>query len=536
MYCQLEVLLHCLPPSIRRILDNLPEALDETYERILRTIDKQKRDYAYRLFRCLVVSKRPLRVEELAELLTIQPDVGTNPTFKIGWRPEDPENFVLSVGSPLVTIETFKGKKIVQFSHFSVREYLVSERIRVAYSENVSHFHVFSRSAHAFLARACLGVLLQLHNLVERDKIRNFPLALYAAKHWVDHAQFEDVSSDIRHGMESLFDKNKPHFAAWLRLYDIDHPSPFLEAAVLPSSSHAVPLYYAALCGFRDITELLADAHPQEVNARGGKRMTPLHAAVDNGHLGVAMLLLERGADIESPDSQSQTALHTASYRGYRELAALLIDHGADTNHPDVRGRTPLYLASLRGHDDTVRLLLGHGADANRPDSDAMTPLHLATREGHNKVVRLLMDHETDVNYPDKHGRTPLHLASERGHDNIVRLLFDRGAGGNLPDVRGRIPLHYASLRGQNSTIQLLLDYGADAFHRDNRGRTPLHYAALRGHNDAIRLLLYRGADANHPDSDSTTPLHLASREGHNDTVELLLDNGAVPNHPDNSG
>ena len=33
MFCQLEVLRDCLPPSVRRTLDELPESLDETYER-----------------------------------------------------------------------------------------------------------------------------------------------------------------------------------------------------------------------------------------------------------------------------------------------------------------------------------------------------------------------------------------------------------------------------------------------------------------------------------------------------------------------
>ena len=39
-FCQLEVLRHCLPPSIRGILDELPETLDETYERVLKNINK----------------------------------------------------------------------------------------------------------------------------------------------------------------------------------------------------------------------------------------------------------------------------------------------------------------------------------------------------------------------------------------------------------------------------------------------------------------------------------------------------------------
>jgi hypothetical protein len=269
----------------------------------------QKRDYAHRLFQCLVISKRSLRVEELAELFAIQPNAEIIPTFDASLRPENPEEFVLSACSTLVAVVNVRGEKTVQFSHFSVREYLISDRIAI--SEHVSRFHVLPRLAHTLLARACLCALLQLDDRVGKDRLQNFPLALYAAEHWVDHAQFENVSLDIRHGMESLFDRNKPHFAAWLCLFNIDDdPS----SDIYPRQPHGVPLYYAALCGFHDIAEHLVNAHPQDVNARGGKHVTPLHAALEKRHLRVAMLLVERGADMESRDTMSQTPLHIASY------------------------------------------------------------------------------------------------------------------------------------------------------------------------------------------------------------------------------
>ena len=51
------------------MLDELPDSLDETYSRILREIKRSSRDRVKRLLQCLTVAIRPLRVEELAELL-----------------------------------------------------------------------------------------------------------------------------------------------------------------------------------------------------------------------------------------------------------------------------------------------------------------------------------------------------------------------------------------------------------------------------------------------------------------------------------
>ena len=49
VYCQIAYLRCCLPGRIRHALDELPETLDETYDRALREIDKANWKLAYRL-------------------------------------------------------------------------------------------------------------------------------------------------------------------------------------------------------------------------------------------------------------------------------------------------------------------------------------------------------------------------------------------------------------------------------------------------------------------------------------------------------
>ena len=95
VFCQLDTLRRCIPSSIRTVLDELPTTLDDTYERALQGIPKEKRQHAHRLFQCLVAAIRPLRVEELAEIFTIKFDADSVPSLMEGWRPESPEEAVL---------------------------------------------------------------------------------------------------------------------------------------------------------------------------------------------------------------------------------------------------------------------------------------------------------------------------------------------------------------------------------------------------------------------------------------------------------
>ena len=74
MFCQLDRLRRCLSPRIRQALNELPETLDETYERTLLDFDEENWAYAHRLFQCIVVARRPLSVEELAEFLAFKSD------------------------------------------------------------------------------------------------------------------------------------------------------------------------------------------------------------------------------------------------------------------------------------------------------------------------------------------------------------------------------------------------------------------------------------------------------------------------------
>ena len=147
----------CIPPHIPRALAELPETLDETYERTLRGINEANWLFAHRMFQFVSVASRPLQVKELADLLAFDFEAGSIPIFHKDWRLEDPAGAILSTCSTLLAIVDNRGSPVIQFSHFSVKEFLTSTRLAKATDVISRRYHVSMTPAHTLVAQACLG-------------------------------------------------------------------------------------------------------------------------------------------------------------------------------------------------------------------------------------------------------------------------------------------------------------------------------------------------------------------------------------------
>jgi ankyrin repeat protein len=385
-----------MPTSIRKSLNELPVTLDETYERTLQSIPKQRWQHAHRLFQCLVSAIRPLRVKELAEIFAIE--FGSNATLNPVeyWRPKNPEEEFLSACSALISIiKDDKGSKIVQFSHSSVKEFLTSDRLKTSDVENVRQYYISLEHAHTLMAQSCLAVLLQLDEKVDRKRLKKFTIAFYAAKHWVDHAKFQNVISQIRDAMEDLFNPMKPHFRAWLWIHDAT-PWRLFSFGMdnCPSPPDITPLYCAAWFGFSDLAKHLIITHAEDVNAKCRDYSSPLHVVRGRD---AAHVLLEYGADKNAKKFGGGTPLHIASYNGQSEVVQSLLEHGATVDARNDCGSTPIHHASENGYLEIVRLLLDHGADISIRGS-SVTPFEVATSSGHHDIARLLQDHGAQYN------------------------------------------------------------------------------------------------------------------------------------------
>ena len=531
-FCQLETLRHCLPSSVRGILAELPETLDATYERILKEIPKSNRAHAHRLLQCLTVAIHPLFVDELAEVLAVDFSMeGGIPKLNEDLRWEDQEQAVLSACSSLVAIVGVHGSRLVQFSHFSVKEFLTSDRL--ASNKDVSDYHILLEPAHTTMAQACLGVLSRLDHHIDEESINgfnNFPLARYAAAYVGDHIEFGDVLPRIQDEVDYFLDPDKLHFVPWLWMR---------ESLSWGKSPEALPLYYVAECGFCGLVKHLISRRSQDSSTRGPYGM-PLHIALRKGHSKISRLLLDYCEDVDVRDPENQTPLHLAAEGGFLDVIRVLLNRGADINARDNRGRTPLLRAitwtNYVLYADEAGSLQGHEADAGTQSASHSIPPRLASSNGNVGAAKLLLDNGANVYVRDDRGQTPLHRASDGNHVDVMRLLLQHGVCMDAQDNGCSTALHLASDLGGLEAVKLLLENGANPNIRNDKGQTPLHLASEWNHVERTRFLLECGAVVDVQDNDHSTPLHLASHHKSLEAARLLLEHGARTDVQNNEG
>lgn len=339
--CQLDALAKCRNQlQLRKALVTLPSTLDDTYERILLRINSEDSEYAIRILNWLAFSALPLRLDELAEVVAI--DVNADPAFNSEEVLVDPWE-VLAICSSVVTLTTAEDNSaaiyadyspsavhMVALSHYSVKEYLTSDRIQRGHA---SRYGMQERAGNAYLATSCLGYLLQFRDPVSfcQETIETSKLALYSARFWHHHARGASPKPDTlmnRFAMK-LFLPRDSAFLNSLRIYDLEQPLCPPNIKRNPDQLQS-PLYYVSLAGLADIVRLLIQEAWPDINARGGAYGNPLQAASAAGHQQVVKLLLQAGADVNMQGGVYGNALRAASLQGHEHVVRLLLQDEGD--------------------------------------------------------------------------------------------------------------------------------------------------------------------------------------------------------------
>ena len=142
---------------------------------------------------------------------------------------------------------------VVKLAHFSVKEYLVSERIQKGVA---SSFSISKKVAHSLIAQTCLAYLLQFDTpgSINSSTIQSFPLAQYAGAYWIFHVHSGDneTSPTIQKLILNLF--GCP-FDNWIQLWNPDRVSRHTNLEK-PLTNIAMPLYYTSLTGLQQTSTL----------------------------------------------------------------------------------------------------------------------------------------------------------------------------------------------------------------------------------------------------------------------------------------
>ncbi|KAL8793896.1 MAG: hypothetical protein Q9195_003515 [Heterodermia aff. obscurata] len=348
--------------DVKKALLELPPDLDSTYDDILLRINQTDKLYLKRALQFVAFSARPMTLAEVAEAIIIENDISEVDEDSRLQQPQD----LLEIGKSLfvASYTELHDKKILELSHYSVKEYLVSERIR---SGPASEFALDKTIADIHIAQCCLTYLgmdiferewqafdektwyhhespndsLVTEFLVRRhrERLETYPFLAYAAKKCFIHCKDEVVQESIAQTLLKVFSTER--------------------------NGRFINMTYNCVCNSNDAG---MTAYTRAF------RYSLISVAARYGLKVIVQTLLKNGvaADYLPPKPswietwpEGQTALHRAADNGYETICKILIDAGANLHGTSDRD-CPLASAGRSGKPAIVKLLIESGVDVRR--------------------------------------------------------------------------------------------------------------------------------------------------------------------------
>jgi ankyrin repeat protein len=264
-----------------------------------------------------------------------------------------------------------------------------------------------------------------------------------------------------------------------------------------PLRSGFSPFFFAVREGRSKVVFRLLKAgvdinEPLRPEQGGGKAITPLILAVENGHFELAAALLEAGAD---PNA------HPAGYTALHAMTWVRKPIRGDGDPPPIGSGSLSSLAlvkELAAHKADLNARLENGESGRgRFTTTGSTPFLMAARASDVALMKLLLELKADPQIANADGSTPLLAAAGVGalgdgdeaagtedeSVEAVRLLLELGADVNAADANGETAMHGAAYQSRSKLAPLLAEHGADikVWNAKNKfGWTPLMIA--QGH------------------------------------------------------
>ena len=352
--------------SLWKSVVTIPETVNEAYETILKRSPDP--ELAKKILHIVVSGVRPLTLKEMNVALAIEDHSRSYEELDL----EKESDFQTTIRNACGLFVSISNGEI-HLIHQTAKDFLVyNEDADEPSCPGIWKHSLNLRESHLVLAKSCIWYLLftvfESHALIichrygiERvvnSYAENHDFLDYAAKNWADHFRSAKITRNtaLLKSTLKICDTRSKRFMTWFQVYWV---------TVEPYSP----------CS-RNFTDLMVGSY--------------------FGHEVVVRLLVEKGAEIDSKDSQS--------------------------------GRTPLSWAAGNGHEAVAQLLLEKGSDVNTEDKGQMTPLHFAAAGGHEAVVKLLLQNRAHIGMKEQSGRTPLAMAIESGSEVVSKLLLAEGS------------------------------------------------------------------------------------------------------------
>ncbi len=345
--------------DIKNALGGLPPNLDQTYDSILLSVQPEDRQLLRKALQLVVFSARPLYIREVAEAVIIEPGISEIDEDDRLQRPED----LLDIGKSLFVQNhtRYPMAHFLELSHYSVKEYLLSERIKkgqaAAFAIDETHaelnnatclltylgLEVFEDSWHAFHAEIwesadTRGVHFEVDFLTRQheQRLKEYPLLLYAAENCFRyHCRTEVVQRMVSSLVRSLFSpplSGRFQNMTYTCVYNPQDPTASYERLFRYSLIGIAALFNLSII----VQDLLLAGMPADCLPPKPDRIktypegqTALYRAADFGHTNLCKILIDAGANVQGTVSYD-CPLSAASRSGKPAIVHMMLDAGAD--------------------------------------------------------------------------------------------------------------------------------------------------------------------------------------------------------------
>lgn len=331
----------------------------------------------------------------------------------------------------------FSVVRFVRLAHFSIKEFLVSSRIK---DGPASSFSIDGNDVCIQLAESCLAYHLYVSDAESqflwtqpksplpwsiKTLYKNWPLCEYATEYWTKHT--EAVSQDA--WPQSLLS--------------------LIELSIKPGTESLLLMLESW-----DYLDNIWNAEDKTVTSS-------VYYLVVHGHLNLLNWVLEHElGDVNAIGGEFGTVLNFACYYDQEYFVQLLLEKGANPFLGNQRYCCALQPAIEGGGGETAALLLNRDNSLAKFKTAEFSPLHWATESNLLATVELLLRSGAEVD-AEHHGRTPIILAATHGRMDVIKLLLENGS--NI-DARYQVwgnAVQAAATRGEREAMILLLEHGA---------------------------------------------------------------------------